>query len=1275
MKSFLSSLRKIDLTDNTLSSHQNSKSIDLHLGRMNARGLQYDSPESSAVEQTNWHKFYRQFGVVSLLSTAAYLWQSTAVMAAPLSCSSIYADVYGGTAIYSINTTTAAITQAATLPVNSGIGIAITPGATPTLYSDIYRLTTSPPAYLNYTNGTTPGTSTTAKFTAPYGGGLGTTNNGLLFYIGRSGSTQSLMQFPTPTSAAVNLGTITAAIPGDPIWPTLSPGDMMSDANGRLYYFGTDYVKNNLGQYTNYLYYIDSSKSAHLLGSYLSTRAGIGVAFNPAGVMYTLNANLLYKIDMTAGFSSTLIGDTGNSNLIDMASCALPTMNPNVSGTKTVRDVTTSQNPATIVNTNDILEYNVVVTNTGNLPSDGSKFIDVIPPGSSYVGSSTKLCNATGVTCATVADVAGVGPFVGSGMLVNTSGQSAGVMLAGSANNAIVKFQVKVTSTGAGTTGNPISIVNTGQTSYPTVSGGTVTTSTPNTSSTSVPIAVPTDYSDAPSSYGSASHTIVSGIHLGTTITAESAAYNSPLADGDTDDGISSFPTLTAGATTYSIPAANIAATGTGTLHAWIDFNQNGTFEAGEHTSVAVTSNTLAGALNWTGITAGAAGNTFARFRFTSDSNVTANTPSGIAANGEVEDYQISIGAAPLTCGTIYGSYLNGGIYNGLRGYTPSTGSLATQIATLTTPGGTTTAVAALAVDPLLDSSGNRRVYYMENTGTGAKLYYYNGSSISDTGIALTVPYSPINIVRSDGSTGSLNNTFNRMGFAPDGTLYIADGQKTFYRFSPNRSGTGGILSSANTITDNTNNDSGNSGRAKVGQSGGGDIAFDNAGRMYIVTYDSNNSNVPTEFRLFQIFNPNSSTPTAVLLGKEPSTDTVAGLAFQASDNTLYMQGSGGKSFGWNLATNTVTPLTLAVPGSADLGSCTYPDLNPTGAFTKTVANITNPGATKLTANDVLEYTLNVTNNGNLVAGNVTLTDAIPAGTTYVAGSTKLNGTLKADNSGAMPYANTTTPQQINSPGKASGVLTAGASNKATVVFRVNVNASKTQVCNQGNVKYDGGLSVGIFSDDPTTTVADDQTCTGVNQANMLIVKRITAIKAAGATTATNYNTFDTTSPALGNDRNCNWPLTTNVDGACTNNYILGKIDAGLVKPGDEIEYTIYYLNAGANKAKQARICDRLNNNLTFQTQFDSTIPTTIDKGIALAQNSTSISSYLTNTGTDSDKGELTTENLVDTSCNLSANTTPNPTSVLPANVVVVDVTTPLLSGGYGYIRFKTTVK
>ncbi|MEO0869030.1 MAG: GEVED domain-containing protein, partial [Cyanobacteria bacterium J06642_11] len=164
------------------------------------------------------------------------------------------------------------------------------------------------------------------------------------------------------------------------------------------------------------------------------------------------------------------------------------------------------------------------------------------------------------------------------------------------------------------------------------------------------------DYSDAPAdggtapdgsgttAYGEETH-ILTGPQLGATITNETSAVEN--ADNASDDGIT-LATLTEGDTSYTIPSGNITATGTGTLHAWVDFDKDGTFEPGEYASVAVTSGTPAGDLNWSGITAGTAGNTYARFRFTSDTSINANTPGGAASDGEVEDYQVAIASSSL---------------------------------------------------------------------------------------------------------------------------------------------------------------------------------------------------------------------------------------------------------------------------------------------------------------------------------------------------------------------------------------------------------------------------------------------------------------------------------------------------------------------------------------------------------------------------------------------------------------------------------------------------
>jgi len=176
------------------------------------------------------------------------------------------------------------------------------------------------------------------------------------------------------------------------------------------------------------------------------------------------------------------------------------------------------------------------------------------------------------------------------------------------------------------------------------------------------------DYGDAPISgtapdgsstisYGEAKHAIDNTLYLGTLPDAETANQPSANADGDdnngSDDeaGITTFAILTAGDSSYSLSSANISIAGTGTLHAWIDFNGDGNFASTEYANTTVTAGSLANALSWTGQSTMNAGTTFARFRFTTDTSVTANTPSGMASDGEVEDYAVTVITIPASNG------------------------------------------------------------------------------------------------------------------------------------------------------------------------------------------------------------------------------------------------------------------------------------------------------------------------------------------------------------------------------------------------------------------------------------------------------------------------------------------------------------------------------------------------------------------------------------------------------------------------------------------------
>lgn len=176
------------------------------------------------------------------------------------------------------------------------------------------------------------------------------------------------------------------------------------------------------------------------------------------------------------------------------------------------------------------------------------------------------------------------------------------------------------------------------------------------------------DLGDAPASFGRARHAInqftsctaagASDLRLGAnfgdpddpTITDTGDGFgddNNNSGAVDDEDGIANIPSFVAGlSTTYTIPAADVSGSGTGTLSAWIDFDNSGTFETNEFASVPF-SDGATGDLVWTGLPdTGPTATSFARFRVTS-APLGAGDFATDDATGEVEDYPISLEQNP----------------------------------------------------------------------------------------------------------------------------------------------------------------------------------------------------------------------------------------------------------------------------------------------------------------------------------------------------------------------------------------------------------------------------------------------------------------------------------------------------------------------------------------------------------------------------------------------------------------------------------------------------
>ncbi len=160
------------------------------------------------------------------------------------------------------------------------------------------------------------------------------------------------------------------------------------------------------------------------------------------------------------------------------------------------------------------------------------------------------------------------------------------------------------------------------------------------------------DLGDAPDTYGTiatsdgARHTVVTGVYLGRLIDAESEGLPTSTATGDDntgiddEDGVVFSSTLTPGETATIEVTASVA----GYLNAWVDFNRDGTFSGtGEQIFADTYMSAGTSRLTFSVPAAAGTGDTFARFRFSRRGLLSW---TGLAEDGEVEDYKVSVATA-----------------------------------------------------------------------------------------------------------------------------------------------------------------------------------------------------------------------------------------------------------------------------------------------------------------------------------------------------------------------------------------------------------------------------------------------------------------------------------------------------------------------------------------------------------------------------------------------------------------------------------------------------
>ena len=144
------------------------------------------------------------------------------------------------------------------------------------------------------------------------------------------------------------------------------------------------------------------------------------------------------------------------------------------------------------------------------------------------------------------------------------------------------------------------------------------------------------------------SHVVDGVTFLGTAVDAENVAFDDGPGEDDgvvLDDGT---PATLHGESVVAGDAFELDVTtaGSGVLNAWIDFNRDGDFDdPGEQVATDATPTSNLVTINSTVPFSAVAGDTYARFRYSSDTGL---GPDNAASDGEVEDYQITIvGASP----------------------------------------------------------------------------------------------------------------------------------------------------------------------------------------------------------------------------------------------------------------------------------------------------------------------------------------------------------------------------------------------------------------------------------------------------------------------------------------------------------------------------------------------------------------------------------------------------------------------------------------------------
>jgi uncharacterized repeat protein (TIGR01451 family) len=211
--------------------------------------------------------------------------------------------------------------------------------------------------------------------------------------------------------------------------PNSGGGDIFADGSGKLYL-----IANN-----SKMFKINPDPNSRV-ATYMGTvnpfpGTSQSLAISASGDVYINGAyHDVWRLTL-GNMAATKINSSTNGVFVsgDYTSCGFPVLASSIIADKSYRN----KNGSTVVNGGDTVIYTIKVTNVGNINAAGVYMYDYIPPSTIYVPGTTQL---NGIA---IADVGGVMPYaVNGGRLVNTLGETSGIVKPGDANSAIVTFMV-----------------------------------------------------------------------------------------------------------------------------------------------------------------------------------------------------------------------------------------------------------------------------------------------------------------------------------------------------------------------------------------------------------------------------------------------------------------------------------------------------------------------------------------------------------------------------------------------------------------------------------------------------------------------------------------------------------------------------------------------------------------------------------------------------------------------------------------------------------------